>query len=121
MSSLASLLVVTVNSPSLAMVPPRVAAPLEVRVTVAPELVAVMAAVGVFAAIFNPARNATIPQIVPLRQLQSGNALIFGIAVIASMIGLGVGGRMFDPKLVDLFVEHFDQVMDIRRRFPDDD
>lgn len=30
-------------------------------------------------------------------------------------------GRMFDPKLVDLFVEHFDQVMDIRRRFPDDD
>ncbi len=61
------------------------------------KVLAVVAGVGVFAAIFNPARNATIPQIVPMSQLQSGNALIFGIAVIASMIGLGVGGKMFDP------------------------
>ena len=61
------------------------------------QILAIIMAVGVFAAVFNPARNATIPQIVPTNQLQSANALIFGIAIIASMIGLGVGGKMFDP------------------------
>ena len=30
-------------------------------------------------------------------------------------------GRMFDPRLVDLFIENFDEVMAIRRRYPDDD
>ena len=45
MSSLALLLVVMVNSPWLAMVPPRVAAPLVMMVTVALELVAVTATV----------------------------------------------------------------------------
>jgi len=54
--------------------------------------------VGVFAAIFNPARNATIPQLVPLGQLQAANALVLGIAVIASLIGFGVGRFMFDPQ-----------------------
>ena len=45
MSSLALLLVVMVNSPWLAIVPPRTVVPADVRVTVAPELVAVMAAI----------------------------------------------------------------------------
>ncbi|MCC7146520.1 MAG: MFS transporter [Phycisphaeraceae bacterium] len=51
-----------------------------------------IAAVGVFAAIFSPTRNATIPQIVPTRQLQAANAIVSGIAVVASMIGLLIGG-----------------------------
>jgi hypothetical protein len=45
MSSLALLLVVMVNSPWLAIVPARTVVPAEVRVTVAPELVAVTAAI----------------------------------------------------------------------------
>ena len=49
-------------------------------------------AIGSFAAIFNPTRNAIIPQIVPTRQLQSGNAVILVINVVASMIGMLVGG-----------------------------
>lgn len=52
----------------------------------------ILAAVGVLAAFFNPARNAIVPQLVPLPQLQSANAIILGIAIIASLIGLGVGG-----------------------------
>lgn len=51
-------------------------------------------AVGVLAAVFSPTRNATIPQIVPTRHLQSANAIVLGIAVIASMIGLFVGSRI---------------------------
>ncbi len=62
-------------------------------------VLAVIGAVGVFAAIFNPARNATIPQIVPASQLQKANALILGIAVIASMVGMGVSAVMFDPQV----------------------
>ena len=58
-------------------------------------------AVGMLAATFNPSRNATIPQIVPRSQLQSANALIIGIATIASMIGLGVGGFMINPDEAD--------------------
>jgi len=52
--------------------------------------------VGVLAAVFSPTRNATVPQIVPVAQLQSANAIVMGIAVIASMIGLGVGGRLIE-------------------------
>ncbi len=47
---------------------------------------------GVFAAVFGPTRDAMVPQIVPLRQLQSANAIILAIASTAAMIGLGVGG-----------------------------
>lgn len=60
---------------------------------------AIILSIGVFAATFNPARNAMIPQIVPLRQLQSANAMIIGIAVIASLIGLYLGGKVIDPKI----------------------
>ncbi len=51
-----------------------------------------LAAIGTFAAIFNPTRNAIIPQIIPTPQLQSGNAVILVINVVASMIGMVVGG-----------------------------
>lgn len=51
-----------------------------------------LAAIGCFAAIFNPTRNAIIPQIIPTPQLQSGNAVILVINVVASMIGMIVGG-----------------------------
>ncbi|MEM9344993.1 MAG: MFS transporter [Planctomycetota bacterium] len=52
---------------------------------------AALAAIGAFAAIFNPTRNAIVPQIVPLRQLQSSNAVILVINVIGSQIGMVVG------------------------------
>ena len=55
-------------------------------------------AIGVFAAIFNPTRSAIVPQIVPLRQLQGANAVILGINVVASMIGMIVGGRIIDAE-----------------------
>jgi 1-acyl-sn-glycerol-3-phosphate acyltransferase len=54
--------------------------------------------VGVFAAIFQPARNATIPQIVRMDHLQQANALILGIAVIASLLGMGLAGALIDPE-----------------------
>ena len=50
--------------------------------------------VGTLAAVFSPTKQATVPQIVPRSQLQSANAIILGIATIASLIGLGVGGWM---------------------------
>ncbi|MEO0474433.1 MAG: MFS transporter [Planctomycetota bacterium] len=54
---------------------------------------AALAAIGTFAAIFNPTRNAIVPQIVPLRQLQSSNAIILVINVAASMVGMVVGTK----------------------------
>ncbi len=53
-------------------------------------------AIGSFASIFNPTRNAIIPQIVPTRQLQSGNAVILVINVVASMVGIVIGGRIIN-------------------------
>src|SRR5690606_15545312 len=58
---------------------------------------AALFAVGTFAAIFNPARNAIVPQIIERPQLPAANAIILGINVVASMIGMVVGGRLFDP------------------------
>jgi 1-acyl-sn-glycerol-3-phosphate acyltransferase len=52
---------------------------------------AALAGIGTFAAIFNPTRNAIVPQIVPLRQLQSANAIILVINVSAGMVGMVVG------------------------------
>ena len=53
MSSLALLVVVMVNNPSLAMVPPKTTGPSEVSVTVASELVAVMAAMVALLELYN--------------------------------------------------------------------
>jgi MFS family permease len=51
------------------------------------EIYAILFAVGAFAAIFGPTRNAFVPNIVPLSQLQSANAIILGIGVVASLLG----------------------------------
>ena len=60
---------------------------------------AIITAVGVLAAVFSPAKAATIPQIVPVRDLQSANAIVLGIAVIASLIGFELGGRLIKDSL----------------------
>jgi len=59
---------------------------------------AALFAVGTFAALFNPTRNAIIPELVPLHQLSSANAMLLGIGVISSMIGLIVGDFIIDPE-----------------------
>jgi 1-acyl-sn-glycerol-3-phosphate acyltransferase len=53
--------------------------------------------VGTLASIFNPTRNATIPQIVRLDQLQAANAVVLILGVIASLIGLKLGTELIDP------------------------
>ncbi len=53
--------------------------------------------VGTAASFFNPARGSIIPQVVAARQLQAGNAILLSISVIASMIGLVVGGYLINP------------------------
>ena len=57
---------------------------------------ALIAAVGTMAAVFGPTRNATVPQLVRGDQLTGANGIIVGIAVIASLIGFGVGGPLVD-------------------------
>ncbi len=57
-----------------------------------------IAAVGCLAAVFNPSRNATVPQLVPLRQLPAANGIIISIATIASLIGMLVGGMVIKPE-----------------------
>jgi len=51
-------------------------------------------AIGIFAATFNPTRNAIIPQIIPTPQLTVANAVILVINVVASQIGLLLGERI---------------------------
>ena len=58
---------------------------------------ALVGSVGIFAAIFSPARNATIAQIIPADQLPAGKAVILGITVAAALAGFGCGAWMFDP------------------------
>ena len=55
---------------------------------------AALAAIGAFAAVFNPTRNAIVPQIVRPHQLQSANAIILVINIIASMVGVVIGTRL---------------------------
>ena len=57
-------------------------------------------ATGTLAAIFNPAKSAVIPQIVKTPQLQAANAIVLGIAVIASMIGFKVGDWIIEHQSV---------------------
>lgn len=56
--------------------------------------------VGALAAVFSPAKAATIPQIVPTRHLQPANAIVLGIAVIASLIGFQIGGPIVEQASV---------------------
>lgn len=61
----------------------------------------VLSAIGAFAAMFNPTRNAIIPQIAPADQLQSANAVILVINVTASMVGMVVGTSLIiDPNAI---------------------
>jgi len=53
--------------------------------------------IGVFAAIFNPTRNAIVPQIVDRSQLQPANALVTVIGVVFSMVGYIVGVKIINP------------------------
>lgn len=62
------------------------------------KLFSILFLVGTCAAFFNPARNAIIPQIIPLPQLQPANAIIIGIGVIASMVGFLIGGMIIDTE-----------------------
>ncbi|MFN3167599.1 MAG: MFS transporter [Phycisphaeraceae bacterium] len=65
------------------------------------QVYAALFAIGSFAAMFNPTRNAIIPQIVPPRQLQSANAVVLVINVIASMVGMVVVGKfIIDPESI---------------------
>jgi 1-acyl-sn-glycerol-3-phosphate acyltransferase len=57
---------------------------------------AILFAIGTLAAVFNPTRNAIIPSLVPVNQLQAANAVILGINIIASLIGMIVGTQIID-------------------------
>lgn len=58
---------------------------------------AMLFAIGIFAAIFNPTRNAIVPQLVERQQMQPANAVVLVINVVFSMIGMIVGGRIISP------------------------
>ncbi|BAM04723.1 MFS transporter [Phycisphaera mikurensis] len=61
------------------------------------KVMGVLFLVGTAASFFNPARSSIVPQVVAPKQLQAGNAILLSISVIASMIGLVVGGYLIDP------------------------
>ncbi|MEE9213137.1 MAG: MFS transporter, partial [Phycisphaeraceae bacterium] len=62
----------------------------------------IIAATGCFAAIFNPTRQSVLPQIVATNHLQQANAVLAAIALIASLIGFGVGGPLIQEHSVGL-------------------
>ena len=62
----------------------------------------ILVATGCFAAIFNPAKQSTVPQIVPAWHLQQANAVLAGIALIASLIGLKIGAPIVQTHSVKL-------------------
>ena len=54
--------------------------------------------VGIFAALFSPARSALLPTLVADDQLVRSNAMISGLGVIASMIAVLLGGWLADNR-----------------------
>jgi len=60
-----------------------------------------LAFVGSFAAIFNPVRNAIIPQIIPRVQLQAGNAIILVINIVFAQIGFLVGKEIITAESLE--------------------
>lgn len=56
-----------------------------------------LSAIGCCAATFNPVRNAIVPDLMPRKQLQSANAVILTITVIASMVG-----QVIAPWIIDV-------------------
>ncbi|MEM6855437.1 MAG: MFS transporter, partial [Planctomycetota bacterium] len=61
------------------------------------QVYAMLFAIGIFASIFNPTRNAIVPQLVEREQMQPANAVVLVINVVFSMIGMVVGGRIISP------------------------
>lgn len=61
-----------------------------------PYVFAALAAIGAFAAVFNPTRAAIVPEVVRRDQLQPANAVILVINIIASLIGLKLGEMIID-------------------------
>ncbi|MBI4717704.1 MAG: MFS transporter [Planctomycetes bacterium] len=55
-----------------------------------------LAFVGLFAAVFSPARSALLPTIVPMRSLSRANGLISGVGIVASMASAKIGGYLAD-------------------------
>ena len=62
------------------------------------QVYAMLFGIGTFAAIFNPTRNAIVPQIVDRTQLQPANGLVTVIGVVFSMVGYIVGEALIDSK-----------------------
>ncbi|MEX2212687.1 MAG: MFS transporter [Phycisphaeraceae bacterium] len=62
------------------------------------KIFALMAAVGTFAAVFSPARNATVPEVIPPTQLTAANGILISIATIASLFGAIVGGWIINEQ-----------------------
>ncbi|MEO1235334.1 MAG: MFS transporter, partial [Planctomycetota bacterium] len=60
------------------------------------KVLALLTAIGCCAASFNPVRNAIVPDLMPRSQLQSANAVILTITVIASMVGQVVAPLVID-------------------------
>jgi 1-acyl-sn-glycerol-3-phosphate acyltransferase len=52
--------------------------------------------VGIFAAVFSPARSALLPTLIRQNQLVRANAMISGLGVIATMIAVMIGGKIAD-------------------------
>ena len=66
------------------------------RAAITPTCSPALAAIGAFAAVFNPTRAAIVPEIVRRDQLQPANAVILVINIIASLIGLKLGEMIID-------------------------
>lgn len=60
---------------------------------------AMMAAIGLFAATFSPARNSIIPNVVGYKFLQRANSMVLGMGVIGNLIGFGIGGTLAENAL----------------------
>ncbi|MCH8244255.1 MAG: MFS transporter, partial [Planctomycetes bacterium] len=52
--------------------------------------------IGLFAALFSPARSALLPTLIRRDQLARANALISGLGIIATMISVTIGGYLAD-------------------------
>lgn len=58
--------------------------------------------IGVFAALFSPARSALLPQLVPPEQLTRANGMISGLGIIATMAAMRTGGwvaQYYEPQV----------------------
>lgn len=60
-----------------------------------PQLIAVAAVAGVSAALFGPAEDASLPNIVPEQQVQKAVAMNFARTSLAQLSGTGAGGFLF--------------------------